>query len=203
MGVVGDRFLLTLRGESVTNAQAIQNVFAYELTAGAGSCVDLNTVWVTTVLISVQNITSTGFIINDISTVNLDDPSDFDIHSIGSAGIKVGDQMPSFVAFEFEYQRATRAVNNGRKAFGLVAESTVSNGGADAGIITDLNILAGQLESPIISLAPAATWTPRIFRRPGTYASGVTPPPGAMFPISGVQYRRVSTQNTRKTGRGI
>jgi hypothetical protein len=202
MASVGDRYLVTVRAHSVINSQAIQNVFAYELMSGSGGANVLNDTFASQVLLPMSAVLSTDTFIDDLYTVNLDDPSDYDLKVISGAGSVSGDTMPSFVAWEFEYVRATRAVNNGRKALGMLSESSVTGGEAASGILTDLNNLATTFSADVVGTGLTPVWTPRIFRRPGTYSSGVVAAPGQFFPISDVRYRRVSTQSTRKVGRG-
>jgi hypothetical protein len=202
MATVGDRYLLTLRAHSVINSQSVQNVFAYELDSGSGGAPALNDAFAIVVLPDIQAVLVGDTFIDDLYTVNLDDPADYDDKVISSSGLVSGDAMPSFVAWEFEYVRATRAVNNGRKAFGMVSESSVTIGEADAAIIGALTTLAVTLSAPVPTAGLTSTWLPRIFRRPGTYSSGVVAAPGQFFPISDVRYRKVSTQSTRKVGRG-
>lgn len=202
MATVGDRYLVTLRAHSNINTQAVQNVFAYELMSGAGGASLLNDSFALNVLPGIQDVCVGDTHFDDLYTINLDDFGDFDTKTLGVTGLVAGDAMPSFVAWEFEYVRLSRAVNNGRKAIGLVSEASVTSGEADPGILTDLNSLATIFSAPVVAASLAAQWDPRIYRRPGTYASGVVAPPGQFFGIVDVRYRRVSTQNTRKTGRG-
>jgi len=202
MASVGDRYLATLRAHSNINTQSIQNVFAYELTDGAGGAVTFNATFEAQILPLIQAVIVGDTHFDEIYTVNLDDPADYELHVLDVSGLVAGDAMPSFVAWEFEYVRSTRAVNNGRKAFGMVSETSVTGGEADPLIADELDDLATALSAPLVGTGLTPTWEPKIFRRPGTYASGVQAPPGAFFPISTVRYRRVSTQSTRKVGRG-
>jgi hypothetical protein len=202
MATVGDRYLLTLRGHSNINTQSIQNVFAYELTLGAGGAANLNDAFDANVMPQIQGVTVGDTHFDDLYTVNLDDPTDFHTQVLSVTGLVSGDASASFLVWEFEYLRASRAVNNGRKAIGMVSESSVTGGEADPSILVDLSNLAVTFSSPLSDVGVTTTWTPRIFRRPGTYSSGVVAPPGEFFPIFDVLYRRVSTQSTRKSGRG-
>lgn len=202
MGVVGDHYSLVLRGHSSGSGVAIQNQFIYELTDGTGTAMAFGDYWEANVLPSILGILSSATVVDDLYVVNLDDPSDFHVTVSGATGVVGDEAMPPFVAFEFEYVRTTRAINNGRKSFGLVAEGSVTGGVISGATATAAAALADLLGSNLTDVVGPKTWAPRLWRRPGTYASGVVSAPGLFYPVQEVNYRRVSTQNTRKIGRG-
>lgn len=202
MAAIGDHYIATLRGRSTINSQAIQNTFCYELESGVGGAAALGDILNTVIMPPLLDVLSNLVFFDDWYIINLETPTDFADVAINLPGNHAGDSMPSFVAWEFEYVRASRAVNNGRKAFGLISENDVANGGAVGGLVTPLNTLGNWLGSDLVDTGATMRFGPRIWRRPGTYASGVVAAPGAFFEIVNVLYRRVSSQNTRKTGRG-
>jgi len=199
---VGDHFQLTLRSTDSINHLDVQNVFAYEQTFSTQGANALVVGFVDNVLPYIAAILSNATVFVDIVCINLDDLSDYVTQTLGGDGDVGGDAMPPFVAFEFEYVRTTRAVNNGRKSFGLVPESSVANGVAVAGVVTALETLEGALLGPLTETISGAIYKPMIWRRPGTYSSGTVSAPGAFFDVADVNYRAISTQNTRKIGRG-
>lgn len=203
MPAIGNKYILTLRSHASTNSQAIQNVFAYELTAGTGGSTLLTSVFQTEIVLPLSGVLNDQTIIDDMYCVNLDDPTDFTTDIIGGTGTVTGEALPAFNCWEFEYIRTNRTVNNGRKAFALVAEGSQAGGFATPTTLTNLQALAALLAGDLEDVPSGSVWTPRIFRRPGIYTAGAVLPPGLFFPISSVVYRRISSQNTRKTGRGI
>jgi hypothetical protein len=109
---------------------------------------------------------------------------------VGSIG---GDSMNAFVSWAFRYNRVTAGKRSGSKRFGIVAESSVSDGEATAGVLAALNTLGTNLSNPI-KVGLIDTWFPEILERKPT---GVYP--WTSHPILGVTFVRVSTQNSRKT----
>jgi len=199
---VGDRFQLTLRSTDSVNHLEVANVFTYEQTFSTQGADALAVGFVDNVLPYIAAVVSNVTIFVDLTIINFDDLSDYTTVALGGDGDVGGDAMPPFVTFDFEYIRTTRAVNNGRKAIGLVPESSVVNGVAVAGVADALAALAGAFAGPLTETISGAIYKSMIWRRPGTYASGAVAAPGAFFDIGSVTYRAVSTQNTRKIGRG-
>lgn len=200
---VGNHYLLTLRGVAVTSGTAIQNAFVYEQIDGIGSSVDLNNAFAVNITPLILAVLSVQYMLNSYYTINLDDPDDFSKTASGEEGVYTGEYMPIFNSWTFEYIRTTRAIQNGRKAFSVIAESGQQNGVATATLLTDLNILATNLQADIDDIATSSVFRPKLWRRPGTYASGVVSAPGLFYPVSDVVYKGLSTQNSRKLGRGI
>jgi len=202
MATVGDRYLLTLRAHSSDNSQSIQNVFAYELTVGPGGANALATGFIANTLPLIATVVSAQTFYDDAVVINLDDPTDYATVAISGPGSVGGDSMPTFCAWDFEYIRTSRIVNNGRKSIGMIGEASQVGGLPTSGTATDLAALADALGDTQLATAGLSEWEPKIFRRPGTYASGVVAAPGQFFDVADVVFRRLSTQNTRKTGHG-
>jgi len=202
MATVGDRYLLTLRAHSVDNSQSIQNVFAYELTVGPGGANTCAIAFATNIMPAIEAVISVQTFYDDCVVINLDDPTDYQTFVISGTGAVTGDSMPTFCAWEFEYIRTNRTVNNGRKSFGVLSEASQSNGEPLSGVVTNLATLANSLADELQEVSGPSRWEPKIFRRPGTYLSGTVAAPGQFFDVDDVVFRRLSTQNTRKTGRG-
>lgn len=203
MPAIGNHYIATLRGHDSIHGQALQNAFCYQAVSGSPTAALLGDILNAVLLPLLTTITSVNTIYDDIYIVNLEDPADFATEIIGTDGDVTGDAMPPFVSFTYEYIRASRAVNNGRKAFGLVPESSVANGNIVGGVSAAVEAVADYLAEDTSDLGSTATFSPRIWRRPGTYASGVVAAPGAFYSIADVRFVGISTQNTRKIGRGI
>lgn len=208
MGQVGDKYVVTTKcyyGSDAAKANPIQNVFAYEATSGTPTASALWDAFFTHVVSPMMEVSIIGYSLTDATVINLDDPLDFEnITSIGEDGAQSGEAMNHFVAWEFEYVRATREVHNGRKAFGGLSEANLQGGVPFGDIVGDLNALAVVLGNIIGDAGLSAFFTPRIWRRAGKYAPYTGDPkvgtsyPDTFYPIAGVTYRTVSTQNSRK-----
>lgn len=197
MPAVGDKYVLTLtcfEGANVDNP--LINVFAYEATDGFPAAVELAGAFISDVVPALQACVASPTQIADVEVINLDDPTDFAVTTIGVVGTVVSQYLPRFNGWEFEYLRGTREVHNGRKTFGLVPEPYVTDGVIDASAVSSIEALELALESAVVASGATSTYIPRIWRRAGVYVGGTFP--DTFYPIYGVEYRRVSTQNTRK-----
>jgi len=198
----GDRYVLTLRGHNTIDSGQNQSVFAYEQTGGTGDASELNAEWIAYLSVDIVTPMAPIYVMDDVFTINLDDETDFDTTSIGLTGGGSGGGLPIWDAYTFMYVRASRAVQNGRKALGIVPEAAQSNGILESGTQTQMDALAVKLGTSLADAPTASTWVPRIWRRPGTYSSGVVSAPGLFYPIKEVISTGLSTQSTRKPGRG-
>jgi len=193
----GDRFILTATID-YGSFQTMENVFAYEQTAGSGNASTLSASFISDRAPDIADILSGDAHFSQIEVINVDDTSDFHLEAVAIPGVIGGEVLPPFVAAAFEYVRADRAVHNGRKSFGPLSESSQIGGNATSSFAVDCSDLAIVLAADITDTTTSSAWTPKIFRRPGTYASGVVAAPGAFYGITGVVYKRISSQNTRK-----
>jgi hypothetical protein len=138
-------------------------------------------------------ITQADTYLTNIDVFQLDGGA-YDLNTIlspGNQGVRAGDRMPPFVAWAFQLNRAALGTRNGSKRIGLVSESDVTAGVAAAGILTPLSNFAAAYGAPL-KLGIIDTWFPVILERPvGAGAWGY-------HDTSGGQFKRVSTQNTRK-----
>jgi len=205
MAIVGDKYILTvtsLRSDDTEGANPLINVFAYEATSGSPAASDLNAIFQTEVFPSWIDCVNITYVLREVAVVNLDDVADFFLDAINFAGGQTGDPLNSFMAFEFEYIRAVRGAHNGRKSIAGIDEAMLTAGDANVTQTGLLDILAADFGSLLNS--GLASYTPKIWRRAGSYApySGDppvgTPYPDTFYPIQSVRYNRVSTQNTRK-----
>lgn len=202
MASVGDRYVMTLRSKNTATdpagANPFFNVFAYEATSGSPSAVDMWTGWDAVHSTALCGVLAAATEFDQVYVINLDDPVDYAIIPIALVGSVTGEFLSDFVGWEFGYIRAVRGIHNGRKTFSIVAESSVINGNPTIGAVGDLNGLATSLGLNYNS--PNANYTPRIWRRAGTYKVGgvPTPFPDTFYPISGVVFNKLSTQNSRK-----
>jgi len=132
-----------------------------------------------------------------VEMTNLDNPDDFALYVLPTpvAGDISGDSMPSFVAYGYTYERSTRATRNGAKRFVGVPEQSVSNGVIVPAAVFGVQAIAAALEVPVSFSVDAGidnALTPTIVRKTGTFTYSAT------NLVSGVTYKRVTTQNSRK-----
>lgn len=202
MGAVGDKYVLTLRTDDSTQDPAgtnpMYNVFAYTAVSGTPNANDLFSVFNSDVVPAIQDIIAASSTMHAIDVINLDDNTDFDLNAIVAAGAGAGETLPMFASWTFRYNRGVRGIHNGRKAFGVVAEVDQANGTPTVAISPFLTALAVILTGQLIGAS--GNYQPAIWRRAGTYmVAGVpTPFPDTFYPISGVTFARISTQNSRK-----
>lgn len=197
MPAIGDKYVLTLfsyEGSALSNP--LINVFAYEAVSGTPSALDLFGAFNATIIPALTPLLASPTNISNAQIINLDDPTDFTVQPIGATGGVVSQYLPRFNGWEVQYQRASRAVHNGRKTFGLVPEPYSTDGVIDASAVAIMTTLTDALEATITDSPPLGEYAPRIWRRAGTYSG--TPFPDTFYPILGVAYRRISTQNSRK-----
>lgn len=197
---IGNRYELIDAQEFLQ--QDCLNVYFYrQITGAAGNAPDLTQAWVAAILPAVLAIQSTALNHVAVGTKNLDLPTDFDFAPVipPAPGLVAGDPMPPFVAFAFRLHRMQTDIHHGAKRYAGVPEPWVSAGVADASILATLFTLAGVLDDNLVG-ASGATYEPRIMRR-------LLDAQGHLigyedFPMGIATFVRVSSQNTRKFGRG-
>jgi len=196
---VGDKLVLTMNtvASSMSGFPA-QNVFAYENTIGAGSAAHLAATFDAQIAVPLKALLSNLCMISQYYTINLDNPSDFDLTLVAQVGAAAGDILPPFCGFAFRYARNTREVNDGRKTFGLVPEAAWSGTALQSTWVTAVPAFATTLGSALT--AGGITYIPRIWRRAGNYKLGGISMafPDTFYEVKSVQFKTVSSQNTRK-----
>lgn len=194
-----DRYVVTMETNwtYITGAPGI-NVFAYTQTLGTGNAFTLWGELAAQVTPAIAAIISNLCAIRDVSIINLDDPSDFYVGDVNDVGTRTGDPLPQFCAWYFDYLRTTRTVKNGRKSFGIVAEADWTGASPAAGITASISNLQTILGGDISDGAVTNTWSPRIWRRAGTYGNPPVAWSDTFFPVAGVVFRTVGSQNSRK-----
>lgn len=134
-----------------------------------------------------------NYIPNKLTVIDVNDPARFlDTTGLVGSGARTGDQMPQFVGWGYQYTRGVRGQSSGRKCFGPISESDVSNGLATGTVLPFLTALNTTLAQPL-QVGLVDTWFPIILSRPNSHHID-----WQAHPIAGVLYRRVTTQNSRK-----
>jgi len=178
------------------------NVWHYQQTSlgsGASQCVNLNNAFIAGILPTLVQTQLTLVTHDVLETINLTVPGDFENRPLlATSGTQTGEGMPPYVSWAFTLYRASRLSRNGYKRIVGVPESLVSNGVAIPAAASYLTAFAALLASPITDPVSGAVFKPVIYRKYATSTGGL---PGTFDVAAGV-YGGVSTQNTRKFGRG-
>lgn len=193
---VGNRYQLIDFQTYVGND--ILNVYYYRQVAGTHTAaVELVDLFVSSVLPFITAVQHEAVTHISIGAKNLDVPTDFNLTPLvtGNVGQVTGQGLPPFVAWAFRLVRTQTDIHNGAKRIVGVAEGWQANGVADSTVVSALNDLA---EAMALTLD---NFEPRIMRK-------LLDSEGHLigyedFPMGAGQYVRISSQNTRKFGRGI
>lgn len=192
-----DIYLVTLKGTLF--AQETENVFAYELLSGGGSGAPLSAglaaQFYISVVLPILQIVSVEMVFNEIYVENVDDPTDFFTDPISGAGVVTGSCEPPFVAWAFRLIRSTRLSRNGAKRIPGVPSVAIVDDAPDPSRLAALSDFADAYAGNVVF--SSNTFAPIIYRKPSSVH-----PSGLGFLASGAEFVRLSTQNSRKIGRG-
>jgi len=191
----------------------LQNKWYYKETTtipGNDDAAELHAQFKVVVLPLIQNVIANQAHIMALSTQNIVPSADNVFETFGTTdfvGQRAGEEMPPFVTWAFRYDRVSSAVRNGQKRIGPISESDQSAGVAIGTITSNLNSLASQMGAVLGTIGITSLYTPRIFRVGAP--SRIIPEKiiaakiQADFDVGDVGYVRISTQGSRKFGRGI
>lgn len=202
MGVGGNVFELRVFGRLLN--QECLNVYHYRQTSATAvenSSEDLIDAYREIVRDALLAVQSTQYTVERYEAFNVSvvGPDFYALSELTPvAGLRTGEVMSSFQSWGFRYNRATRLSRNGWKRLAGVSEGDSQNGVAIPGIISALGLAAAAMAQNISGTLYNVSFEPVIYR---AIETGTGQPPGA-FPINGVNYIRITTQNTRKIGRG-
>lgn len=172
------------------------NVFGY-LDNGAvpAAGTDLIDAFEAQVLPDIRGVISSDTVYTSITVENMTNGLDVFTKTLTppQAGSRSGDRMPEFVSWGFELLRSIRGKRSGSKRFGAISESDVTIGQPTPTALTLLNTLATTLHAPI-TVGILDVWFPVILERKGV---GIYP--WTHHDFSGAIFKRVTSQNSRKT----
>lgn len=151
-----------------------------------------------------MNIVSSGIAYVGMSAKNLTEPLEIweGVPTVAIIGSATGDMLPPYAAYGFKLNRTTSLTRNGAKRFWGVTETMQTNGEPAGLAIVNLPLYAQLLGDAfsIVIDAPAEvtiTMYPEIVRKDAT---------GAMIlnqDVLSARFTKITTQNTRKFGRGM
>lgn len=213
------QYQITLEGRTTSPiGEATRNVWFYDtstLVASFDESIALELAFEQQVFPAIKAITSTTQVYLAIKVYELFQRQFFKEQFFVPAqvGGRAGDLNPPFVAWGFRHIRQRGDMKNGYKRFAGVAETDVVGGAATAAAIVLLNALAtamnavltytvaGNPESAsgvIVKRVPVVVNGQIVsYRLPASIAEYV------FYSATAWQYQWVTTQNTRKVGRGI
>lgn len=203
---VGD--IIQIIDVQTVTGQQVLNVYHYRMDE-VGADVDLAdvvNVFQGQVIPAVAVIQHSNLVHTSMIAQNLTNGIDIYEEPISVAGTKSGEMHPSFVAYAFRYVRATGLTRHGYKRFGGVPEDATTSNNLVASYVTMAATLAGVLDNPLTVDSGSGEdfiATPVIV---GRIPQGE--PDAGRFDlsrindISGVQFVRITSQTTRRVGRG-
>jgi len=194
---LGEHYLITQRGEVVETNHPVQNAWVYEMTAGVGTFNDLGLAWLEDVWPAYKALSTNHYHLIELYIVNLDDVDDFGTIPVDEVGTVDSASLPSYDTWGFKLIRVSRATQNGKKFIGLIGETDQDNGAPVAGALSRLAAMEVALNATINAVSTSPSFTPRIWRRPGTYAGGAVAAPGSFFPIDSAVFTKITTFKTR------
>lgn len=192
--------------------QEVLNVYWYEMATdfGGATALEIAENWWTAMGTYIRAVQHTALNHVSITAESIDGSMDFATYTIPAGGengaIGTGDCMPPFTTFSITLVPENRSVRPGGKRIAGVPEGVVATGGVvDSGVMADLIILADEMADQLNFLLALDAYVPVIVGFPHPVS-----PTGRPARLSRVEVRvasgsvspYVSTQNTRKYGRG-
>lgn len=195
----------TLQEGMSGSSTLVLNTFYYETPSTIDTIAVLNGVlatWILNVLPEIRAIQTTEVDVEKVSAEVIDSALFAETSFVLTTGNLAPPTEPQFVAVPFRLVRSTLATRHGQKRFMGVPEGNVDrNGGIFGGTyLTALQNAADAMEEPI-PVAGGSDLLPVIFRA----ADPAHDPPFVQTTnpvLEVVAPTRVTTQNTRKEGRG-
>lgn len=199
----------SLTGVYETPSNKSLNIFQYQVDTEAPFNLadygqEICNSWYERVTSELQPLTSTLCSWQDVVITNLSTPAEFwlGVPDTPVSGLVSGDTLPPYASWGFILRRTTKITRNGAKRFWGVPESMQVNGipTAGAGVLLPslADFLGAQQFHTAIGTPPIEfTLTPEIVRKNAL---------GEMTLHQHVydgQFRAITTQNTRKFGRGM
>lgn len=196
---MGDIFSLKLSGN--LHSQTVNNMFFYEFVGAAGGDAqalgDLFYAWLPPII---STIVSSSYTMTDIEVQNLDTPSDYFVRAFSISGSRSATTQGPFQAWGFRINASSLVEKSGAKRIAGVAESDTTNGVCDSAILSDVNAVGAALGGAL-PLVGTKLFRPRIRHLANPDELG--PPEYYYGLVSSGVFTGVTTQNSRKYGRGV
>lgn len=171
---LADIYLVRMKQHWSVGGKALENVFFYQRTAGAGNWLDLAAALELAILPPVNAIQS-AVVVNDFfQIINMGNPADFGDYPIEGAGGISTAALPPHSSISYTMKTNTRAVKKGGKRFAGVPEANVENGKInDTGYLALIETLRVRLSLEIVD--DTNTWLPVIIKRVKEPVVGTVP----------------------------
>lgn len=198
MAVEADVIKITVNGTLA--GQAADNVYHYLMDTGTATATQILDSFVLNVLNNILPVQSQTYSAYKVIVNNLQNVADNAVMTYtNKQGARSGDCNPSFVAYGFEFIPFLAGVNHGGKRIAGCAETDVSNSLPSALITSQLNTIANIMGS-YLGAGVTGELRPVIAR----YVEDIDGHQifQAAFGVSGVAFKRVTSQVSRLLGRG-
>lgn len=198
--------------------QQIVNTFDYVTTSLLGASDEaqaLNTEFIENVLPPIKAIMHTAWVAERLYTICTYSPDVFASVIFGPGtqiGLRTGEQMPRFVAWGYKCGRLRRDIKDGAKRFSPISEADQLGGVPTSPMLLALNNCSTAMKAQLTleyaggtsGAVPAIIKRSRQSKPGGGYSYHL---PSGMEPLiyyeaSQWVFDEITTQNTRKTGRG-
>lgn len=191
MSATGNIYRLIMH--TVLQGQECLNMFGYISQTGLPHASNLAIAFDTLVTPDWRAIVCDALTFTEVEVFNIDDPSDFYSQGLSAGGSVSGAYLPRFNAWAFELNRPTTLIRNGAKRLAGVPVASQLDGEAVAGVLTALNLVATDMATTL-SGSGGETYAPAILHH-----QPLLVPPYAAYHFISASYKRISTQNSRKT----
>lgn len=205
--VVGD--ILQITDVQTFLGETLLNIYFYEMLTADGD-LDYETIKVVffnDIVERSRNLQST--FCNHVRVIikNLTNELDIAEFPVDGNGVVTGQAAQSFTALSFRFIRSTALTRHGSKRIGGLAEASLDGNGTDSSLLTAITAYQDVVAAPIAMVSevfPEFSAAPVIVGRiheglPNAGDLDLT----KINPVSAVQFIRVTSQATRRAGRGI
>jgi hypothetical protein len=183
--------------------QQVINKYWYRQTTSAGDAQGLTQAWIEDIYPLVKAIQTVDVVHLTVAAYAYDNLTDFfNASLLSETGALTGDPGRPYEAYAFRLTRTTRETRHGQKRYAGVSDDLVTQGVPIAAQITRLAALQAVLDDTITAGASLGSYEPVIVRIDRNTASPTYGQILAVNLVSGSNFVRVSTQNSRKIGRG-
>jgi|SRR6185369_1092498 len=177
-----------------------RNVYWYRQTEGTETdAAALGNLFANNIMPSICAFQTTEVVHDHIYIENQALVGDFaDIYPVsGNVGVVANITMPPFVAAAFRLNRSVRGIHNGQKRYAGFPEEGAVNGILNPSYTTLMDTLAALIGSDLANDDLSLIYEP-VIRHQTTPTSGVY----GYIRVASAVFTRISSQNTRKYGRG-
>ena len=189
--------LYVVRDIQTHGGQQISDVYTYQQVNGEGGAEELAAAFIATVIAEIRTVQNVNVAHTLVEVVNLGDETDFALSPIvpSIVGADSGNYFATFAAWGFLKPRDRTSIRNGAFRIAGVTSTLIVDGAPTAGALAELNALAESLGTPLGD-GGGNEW---VFGYQAT-PRGQTQP--VFVEVALPQFKRLTTQNSRKVGVG-